>query len=1183
MRRALFTLVLLSLVLSADAQYSFSCNTIENTENNDGDIPELSNGNCQPQGGAWTIYKDMNLYIPDLDSIFPLHVPPIKTVRLNVNVIQDWDGTGNFQDNETFRNRLRAIINNINAFYSHSTPSDPITWVQELPNNDSRIRFSIGDLGSERVYFYADSVLYNQKSTSLVQNYIHVNYPERLTNLNIYIFGNDDPTNNHASASMCNWINLNANQHVTAYYWVPEADWGISMLWAHEFAHSLGLKHTYDNTICDQSDPEFLRDVFLISMPNVSNCPHICNANANPYEVIGDKITNNIVGGSREERYISPMQAGQVHRATCLTSVRKYISSEKSLVPLIITNNQLWDFDMKLYQDLIIESGATLTLTCRLVMHPEARIIVKQGGSLIVNGATISTDVYEKEMWNGIEVWGYRNENQFSQNGSYRQGYLELINEATIENAICAVQLWRPGMRAYTGGIVHADNAIFRNNSKAVKVMSYVNIDPQTNQEADYNAYFRRCTFEIDHDFLGTSSFNEHVELNGIKGISFAGCEFSTDRNLSDVSPFCNGITAYDAGFEVAHLPITGLRNDTVPRPNYVSSSFTGFYSGIDAATLGINPITFSVSRSIFDNNKFGIMAKNSSFINLVDNAFYIGDDSDCSYGVFTSGVDHFCIEDNRFESVQNTSSETYGIGVHNSSSDNHISNNTFSGLSCANAAIGQNNDGNPIGSYRPQGLLYTCNENNNNSIDFYVQSELNTVSGIRREQGSSALPAANVFSGSQYQFYNGGDYVINYYYSSIIGQAPSPTKIFQVNDIASVNTNACASRNHDLTREDLDGLEQEYLSAYQLFESASQRYSEQLDGGNTSALLSMINGATIEEIRHVKKTLLLLSPFLSEDVLSAVASREDVFNNQDVFDVYSANPDLLKDLRLLRCLEEKKDPMAPEMIDELKRRAHTVTARTELLSQMGQYSHDFTRAAEDVVRYLLKDSLADSSRIRQWLENIHDVTSDRMIVASFIREGNYNEALDLANRIPEHYGLQGRELLDHTDYVRLLELYQALFESGRSIFEMTELEVRMVEEIANAGCGYSQSLAEVLLSRVSDRISDLSCLDLPNTESDRNAASFSGVPSEDGSGPTIEITPNPATTRISIEYSIPSGMEFAELVLSNIMGMIVLNAELHGSQGQKTLDVSGLANGIYYYVFRCGEIVKTGKIVIAK
>ena len=47
-------------------------------------------------------------------------------------------------------------------------------------------------------------------------------------------------------------------------------------------------------------------------------------------------------------------------------------------------------------------------------------------------------------MWSGIEVWGNSNEPQYPYNGTYKQGVLELKNGAVIENAVCAVELWRP-------------------------------------------------------------------------------------------------------------------------------------------------------------------------------------------------------------------------------------------------------------------------------------------------------------------------------------------------------------------------------------------------------------------------------------------------------------------------------------------------------------------------------------------------------------------------------------------------------------------------------------------------------------------------------------------------------------------------------------------------------------------
>ena len=68
------------------------------------------------------------------------------------------------------------------------------------------------------------------------------------------------------------------------------------------------------------------------------------------------------------------------------------------------------------------------------------KIIVEPGGKLIVDGAKISR--LNNKVWKGIEVWGNSGENQLSDTqGNYSQGYLNLKN-ATIENAISAVELW---------------------------------------------------------------------------------------------------------------------------------------------------------------------------------------------------------------------------------------------------------------------------------------------------------------------------------------------------------------------------------------------------------------------------------------------------------------------------------------------------------------------------------------------------------------------------------------------------------------------------------------------------------------------------------------------------------------------------------------------------------------------
>lgn len=77
-----------------------------------------------------------------------------------------------------------------------------------------------------------------------------------------------------------------------------------------------------------------------------------------------------------------------------------------------------------------------------------------------------------------------------------------------------------------------------------------------------------------------------------------------------------------------------------------------------------------------------------------------------------------------------------------------------------------------------------------------------------------------------------------------------------------------------------------------------------------------------------------------------------------------------------------------------------------------------------------------------------------------------------------------------------------------------------------------------------------------------------------------IQFAPNPASSWSEIEYTLPAGYNKAELVITNTLGINVLEMELSDNQGRKTLDIDNVPSGVYTYFVKCGEFVKTGKLV---
>ena len=187
--------------------------------------------------------------------------------------------------------------------------------------------------------------------------------------------------------------------------------WKFASVSNHEIGHVFGLRHSwYKNDGCDDTPAH----------PN-------CWEKSEKGECAG-VISNNMMDYNNIQRALSPCQIGIVSKtmhkenAKARGLVKKdwcEYNPEKTLV--VIKDLELnRAVDMK--GDIILEENVTLRLSCRTHMPAGAKIIVKPGAKLILNGAKIHNDC--GETWGGFDV----------QSKGNKQGTIEYFGNVKIED-----------------------------------------------------------------------------------------------------------------------------------------------------------------------------------------------------------------------------------------------------------------------------------------------------------------------------------------------------------------------------------------------------------------------------------------------------------------------------------------------------------------------------------------------------------------------------------------------------------------------------------------------------------------------------------------------------------------------------------------------------------------------------
>ena len=453
-----------------------------------------------------------------------------------------------------------------------------------------------------------------------------------------------------------------------------------------------------------------------------------------------------------------------------------------------ITKNQLVDYTRKYYQNVVVDSGATLTVTCLVEMVPYAKIIVRPGGKLVLDGGTL-TSACPGEMWQGIEVVGDRTKKQLAQ----YQGKVELKNGAVIENALCGIYTGLHGDATYAtaGGIISATNSSFHNNRRAVEINSY-SFTPVSGSVSNYNSTFTNCTFSVDANNLfsgNNTAFAEHVRLWDVKGVKIHGCTFT--NTTSDPIDRGRGIYAEDAGLvldeQCSPDYIVGPDDCGCP-PMYADTcEFSGFTTAVEVNTTG-NPYSVEASRVLFENNVTGLQINGNNYATVTECDFNLQTVPGLfanNKGLVLIGCTGYKVEGNMFRRNTYIPQQLVSTGIlaeDNGKYSNNLHLNRFVNQNYGIYASLCN------GSIR-SGLQFTCNTFLGCGIDFYVASGATVAPFI----GTLSAGADNNFQNTRTSsLYNAGNQVIGYCYSVGTDHVPyNPTNIY----VSTANTaNPCTS-----------------------------------------------------------------------------------------------------------------------------------------------------------------------------------------------------------------------------------------------------------------------------------------------------------------------------------------------------------------------------------------------------
>ncbi|MBZ0206997.1 MAG: T9SS type A sorting domain-containing protein [Flavobacteriales bacterium] len=882
-----------------------------------------------------------------------------------------------------------------------------------------------------------------------------------------------------------------------------------------------------------------------------------------------------------------------------------------------ITTPTTWSSDMNVHGKIVVDQGATLTVTNAATIrfadseqldHP-TQLVVEQGGRLTVNGNAklTSMDQCPASMWDGIKVKG----NYFaSQDPIYNtpQG-LASLSLATIENARVALVSGGPAsfddptgpvIKEWSGGVVRASFVLFRNNRYDAVFQKYENHSANDPSNVQNNrSYFNQCSFAEDAMLNDGNSPKDHVYLNGVRGITMTACTFAgfyqPDVVFNGPAQVGTGIRSINSSFNVfSKCAVIVQYGFPCPPASVLHSTFDKLGQAV-VATAFTPDKTFIVDQSIFTNCPRAIRTEGVRNAAITRNAFNVVDHLNpyvvsTPYGAYLDQCTGYKIENNAFTSNGSAHKSRVGLVIKDSGPEyNTFYNNTFDnfGTMTSVGSLIQGQNANEQVNYHV-GLEVKCNEygqfGGDNRFDVALTGPMPTVQqtqGGFDGQNDPLAPAGNLFSleghaESDWDVSNESNFISYYSHDGNIGDSWIPQFYDQLYvhvypqqvDWPQERSQACPDNF------DNDGrLEKMQKSAEADAELADSKdaYDATKDNGDTYSLESYVAdpGHSSTQVRNALQS---VAPKVSTEVWKRVFAREPAMDPWPLTQALVANSPLQPEVMNMS-YESDLDDFYFNLVESAQ--SGDVNVLSQMESEMAKYAAEKGEALTDLGRMSWLDT-TDVGAAMEYLKLWHDsLPADD---GASVKAGYYAAKDDM----PALYSLAEAEKLTSStpEVFEVLKRY-ADHQLNAPNDSLDAGTVQWLTDLAEERwtIGSAQASAWLQGATGADALDEV--IILPE-DGEQRSTSQRRVRNRTSETPLLlQAYPNPSDGPVYVVCNVPDGVEQARLCVADLNGRLVKEIVLNNGAGIAEIRPGFAAAGIYLAELRLDGI-RAGQVKLA-